>query len=151
METFTTEITVERPVTTVYNQWTQFEDFPQFMEGVEKIEQIDDAKTHWVTEIGLVEREFDAEITEQVPDERISWRAMGDTKHAGSVRFEPVGADKTTVKLSMSYAPDGFVEKVGDVLNVQKKRAEGDLKNFKEFIESADYETGAWRGEINKN
>lgn len=150
METFSTEITVEKPLSTVYNQWTQFEDFPHFMDGVEKIEQTDDTHTHWVTEIGLVEREFDAEITEQIPDERISWRALGDTKHAGSVRFEPAGATATLVKLSLSYAPDGFVEKVGDALNVQRKRAEGDLKNFKEFIESSDYESGAWRGEVDK-
>jgi uncharacterized membrane protein len=150
MDTFTTDITVERPISMVYNQWTQFEDFPHFMQGVEKVMQTDDKHLHWVTDIGMVEREFDAEITEQVPDQIISWRAMGETKHAGTVRFEELGPNQTRIKLSMSYAPEGFIEKVGDLLNVQERRAEGDLKRFKEFIESRDYETGAWRGEIHK-
>jgi uncharacterized membrane protein len=150
MDTFTKEITVERPLEMVYNQWTQFEDFPHFMEGVEKVVQTDAAHLHWVTDIGMVEREFDAEITEQTPDQHIAWRAMGDTKHAGSVRFEEVSPSQTRIKLSMSYAPDGFLEKVADAFNVQERRVEGDLKRFKEFIESRDYETGAWRGEIHR-
>jgi uncharacterized membrane protein len=150
METFTKETTVDRPLSMVYNQWTQFEDFPHFMEGVEKVVQKDDTHLRWVTEIGLAEREFDAEITEQLADERISWRALGETKHAGEVRFEPVGDNQTRVKLSMSYAPEGFLEKVGNALNLQEKRAEGDLERFKEFIESRDYETGAWRGDVKK-
>jgi uncharacterized membrane protein len=150
METFTKEITVDRPISMVYNQWTQFEEFPHFMEGVEKVVQTDDKHLHWVTDIGLVEREFDAEITDQTPDEIISWRATGETKHAGTVRFEKLGDNRTRVRLSMSYAPQSFLEKVGDALNIQEKRAEGDLERFKEFIESRDYETGAWRGEINR-
>jgi uncharacterized membrane protein len=150
METYTKDITVERPLSMVYNQWTQFEDFPHFMEGVEKVVQKDDTHLKWVTEIGLSEREFDAEITEQLTDERISWRALGEVKHAGEVRFEPVGDNQTRVKLSMSFAPEGFVEKAGDKLGLVGKRIEGDLERFKEFIESRDYETGAWRGEVKK-
>ena len=75
MSTIEQSIDVDVPVRTAYNQWTQFESFPQFMEGVEQITQIDDTHTHWVTAIGGVSREFDAEITEQHPDERVAWRA----------------------------------------------------------------------------
>jgi uncharacterized membrane protein len=150
METYTKDIVVDRPLSMVYNQWTQFEDFPHFMSGVEKVVQKDDTHLRWTTDIGMVEREFDAEITEQLTDERISWRAIGETKHAGEVRFEPVGDAQTRVKLSMSYAPEGFVEKAGDALGMIERRIEGDLGRFKEFIESRDYETGAWRGEVRK-
>jgi uncharacterized membrane protein len=150
METYTKDIVVDRPLSMVYNQWTQFEDFPHFMQGVEKVVQKDDTHLKWVTDIGMVEREFDAEITEQLTDERISWRARGETKHAGEVRFEPVGESQTRVKLSMSYAPESFIEKAGDALGLVSKRIEGDLGRFKEFIESRDYETGAWRGEVRK-
>jgi uncharacterized membrane protein len=58
---------VHVPVRTAYDQWTQFESFPQFMNGVEEIRQLDERHTHWVTKIGGVRREFDAEITEQHP------------------------------------------------------------------------------------
>ena len=148
MQTITKEIVVGRPVSMVYNQWTQFEDFPHFMEGVEKVVQRDDTHLHWQTEIGMVNREFDAEITDQVPDQHIAWRAIGETKHAGEVRFLPEGTDRTRVKLAMSYAPEGFVEKVGDMIGSQERRIEGDLERFKSFIESQDFETGAWRGEV---
>ena len=143
-------IEVQRPMTMVYNQWTQFETFPEFMEGVEKVIQTDDKHLHWVTEIGLAEREFDAEITEQTPDTVIAWRALGETKHTGRVSFDKLTDDSTRVNLEMAYAPEGFVEKTGDKLGLVSKRVEGDLKRFKEMIESRSVESGAWRGEIDR-
>ena len=65
-----TEVNV--PVSSAYNQWTQFESFPQFMEGVESVTQADDAHLHWRGKVGGEAREWDAEITEQQPD-RIGW------------------------------------------------------------------------------
>ncbi len=151
MKTIQKSVDVRQPVRTVYNQWTQFEEFPQFMEGVNKVVQINDKRLHWETEIGLADREFDAEITEQTPDEVIAWRAIGETKHTGRVRFEPLTPDATRVNVEMAYAPEGFVEKTGDVLGVIDRRVEGDLKRFKELIESRGTETGAWRGEIHES
>ena len=148
MKTIQKSIEVQRPCSMVYNQWTQFEQFPQFMEGVEKVIQSDDKHLHWVTEIGLADREFDAEITEQKPDEVIAWRALGETMHTGRVMFDKIAEDKTRVNLEMAYAPEGFVEKAGDKLGMVEKRIEGDLERFKEMIESRSTETGAWRGEI---
>ena len=72
-EHVTESVDVERPVRTAYNQWTQFEEFPQFMEGVEGSSQLDDTHMHWKTRDRRVKREFDAEITEQIPDERVAW------------------------------------------------------------------------------
>ena len=142
---FSETITVDRPVRTVYNQWTQFEEFPEFMEGVESVEQMDDTHLHWVTEIGLVEREFDAEIEEQIPDEIIMWRATGELNHAGKVTFKPKGADQTEVTVSMAYEPESFAEKVADWAHLAEMRVKGDLKRFKEFIEAKPSETGAHR------
>ena len=70
----TETIDVDRDVRTVYNQWTQFEEFPRFMEGDDRVQQIDDRHLHWEVDIVGVDREFDAEITEQTPDQRIAWR-----------------------------------------------------------------------------
>ena len=73
-------IDVDVPVRTAYNQWTQFESFPQFMDGVESITQLDDTHNHWVTKVGGVTREFDTEITEQHPDERVAWKQSAATR-----------------------------------------------------------------------
>jgi uncharacterized membrane protein len=139
---------VDRDVTTVYNQWTQFEEFPRFMQGVEQVEQTDDRHLHWRADIGMAEREWDAEITEQQPDRLIAWRSIGDVRNDGRVMFEPVGLDETRVTVVIEYDAEGLVEKAGDALGVVDRRVEGDLGRFKEFIENRDLETGGYRGEI---
>jgi uncharacterized membrane protein len=150
MSTVEKSIDVDVPVSTAYNQWTQFESFPQFMDGVERIDQVSDTMTHWVTNIGGVTREFDAEITEQHPDERVAWTSVDGPKNAGVVTFHRLAPDKTRVMLQMDYEPEGLVENVGDKLGIVTRRAEGDLKNFKKFIESRGTETGAWRGDVER-
>lgn len=139
-------IVVDRPVTTVYNQWTQFEEFPQFMEGVEQVTQLDDKRLHWVAEIAGARREWDAEIVDQVPDRRIAWRSLDGTPNGGVVTFTPEG-NGTRVNLDLDVEPQGVVEKIGDKLGFVSKQAEGDLKRFKQFIESRGAETGGWRGQ----
>ncbi len=148
MSTIEKSVTVDVPVRTAYDQWTQFETFPEFMEGVESVQQVDDTHLHWKAEIAGVTREWDAEIVDQTPDERITWRATQGAHNDGTVSFAPAG-DSTRITLRLEYEPEGAVEKVGDVLNIVDRRAEGDLERFKEFIESRGHETGAWRGDVN--
>jgi uncharacterized membrane protein len=148
MTTVEESIEVEVPVSTAYNQWTQFEDFPEFMEGVEKVEQLSDDKLHWVTKIAGVEREFDAKITEQHPDERVAWSTIDGPKQAGVVTFHKLDPARTKVMLQMDFEPEGVVEQVGDKLGIVKSRVHGDLERFKTFIEKRGTETGAWRGDI---
>ena len=136
------------PVHAVYNQWTQFEEFPQFMDGVKEVRQLDDTHLHWRAEIWGKEKEWDAEITEQEPDQRISWKSVSGAENAGTVRFEPLGADRTLVRLVMAYDPDDVVEKVGDALGLFTSRVEHSVEQFKRYIESRGQETGAWRGEV---
>jgi uncharacterized membrane protein len=148
MEQVEKTVEVDRPVSTVYNQWTQFEDFPFFMEGVKEVRQLDDTHLHWRAEIWGKEKEWDAEITEQEPDKRISWKSVSGAPNAGTVRFEPVGPERTRVRLTMAYEPEGVVENVGDSLGVFTARVERDVEKFKEFIERRSGETGAWRGAV---
>jgi uncharacterized membrane protein len=148
MSNVTESVDVGTPIRTVYNQWTQFEDFPRFMEGVTEIRQTSKTTTHWKTKIAGVEREFDAEITEQLPDERVAWKSTNGSDQAGVVTFHRLDDATTRVTVQMDFAPDGVVENVGDKLGVLDRRVKGDLKRFKEFIESEGYETGAWRGEV---
>jgi uncharacterized membrane protein len=131
MSTVEKSIDVDVPVSTAYNQWTQFESFPNFMEGVDRIDQLSPTQTHWVTSIGGVNREFDAEITEQHPDERIAWTTTGGPKQAGVVTFHRLAEDKSRVMLQMDFEPDGVVETAGDKLGFVGRRVEGDLERFK--------------------
>jgi uncharacterized membrane protein len=148
MSTIEKAVHVDVPVHQAYNQWTQFEAFPQFMEGVDSVKQVDDKHLHWKAEIAGVTREWDAEIVDQTPDERVTWRSTAGTKNDGTVSFATDGAG-TRVTLRLEYEPEGIVEKSGDLLDIVERRAEGDLERFKDFIESRDTETGAWRGNVN--
>ncbi|WNG92872.1 SRPBCC family protein [Mycobacterium sp. ITM-2016-00318] len=150
MSTTTESVDVNRPIGMVYNQWTQFESFPQFMEGVERIDQKDDTHLHWVVKVGPVTREFDATVTEQHPEERVAWKSDSGPDHAGVVTFHRLDDDTTRVTAQMDVDPEGFVENVGDKLGILKSRVSGDLKRFKEFIESRPAETGGWRGDVSR-
>ena len=151
MSTIEESIEIERPVRTVYNQWTQFEEFPSFMEGVESVAQVDDTHLHWVAEIGGVRREWDAEVTEQHPDERVAWRSTSGTSNAGVVTFHKLDSARTKVMLQLDVEPEGAVEKVGDALGIIRRRASGDLERFKELIESRVDASGAWRGDVSND
>lgn len=151
MSTITESVDVDVDVTTAYNQWTQFESFPQFMEGVESVKQLDDTHLHWVANVGPVTREFDATVTEQHPDERVAWKSDEGPEHAGVVTFHKLDDNTTKVTVQMTIDPEGFLENVGDKSGVLDRRVKGDLKNFKEFIEShKGHETGAWRGDVER-
>ncbi|UUL77111.1 SRPBCC family protein [Pseudarthrobacter sp. Fe7] len=142
-------ILVNVPVSTAYNQWTQFEEFPHFMGGVKSVTQLSDDRLEWVAEVGGVRRQWEARILEQVPDRRVAWAATEGATNAGAVDFEDVGGGQTSIQLSLEYEPEGLIEKVGDKLNVVDRQAESDLQKFKEFIEDEGYASGAWRGSVN--
>jgi uncharacterized membrane protein len=140
-------IEVNVPVSTAYNQWTQFEDFPLFMEGVDHVQQLDDTRLHWAATVAGKKNEWDAKILEQHADKQISWISEDGKKTRGTVSFEPVGEKKTLVRLSMSYQADPL-EAVGSVAGLDSRRIKADLGRFKELIESRGAESGAWRGEV---
>lgn len=148
MSTVEKSIEVDVPLRTAYDQWTQFERFPQFMGGVEQVQQLDDKRLHWKADIAGVDREWDAEIVEQEPDERVSWRSTSGAKNDGTVSFSSVATGKTQVTLCLDFEPEGFAEKAADVLHVIDLQVSKDLDSFKEFIENREVETGGWRGEV---
>jgi uncharacterized membrane protein len=141
-------IEVNVPVSTAYNQWTQFEDFPLFMEGVEHVEQLDDTRLHWVAKVGGKTVEWNAKILEQHPDKQISWISEDGRKTRGTVTFEPIGESRTRISLSMSYQAEGLTEALGSAVGLNERRVRGDLQRFKELIESHGAESGAWRDEV---
>ena len=152
MSTVEQSIEVNVPVRTAYNQWTQFEDFPQFMEGVNKVLQKDDVTLEWEAEIAGQNRQWEAKIDEQTPDQRIAWHSTGgDIAQAGVVTFHRLDDSKTKVMLQMEFEPNDWKEKAADALGIVEARIKGDLGRFKKFIEERGQETGAWRGEVEQN
>ena len=141
-------VDVQVPVRVAYDQWTQFEEFPLFMEGVDDVRQLDDTRLHWVATIGGHTAEWDAKILEQHPDKQISWISEDGKKTRGTVSFEPIGESKTLIRLSMSYQAKGPIEQLGSAAGLDAQRVRGDLKRFKDLIESRGTESGEWRGEI---
>ncbi|HEX2626170.1 MAG TPA: SRPBCC family protein [Candidatus Limnocylindrales bacterium] len=141
-------IDVDVPVRTAYDQWTQFEEFPRFMERVESVKQIDDTHLHWVATVAGKRKEWDAEITEQTPDQRIAWTSTTGARNAGVVTFHHIDDDTTRVMLQLDVEPEGAIEAVGTAVGIFEHEVAGDLERFKKFIESRGSETGAWRGEV---
>ncbi|MEO8290733.1 MAG: SRPBCC family protein [Gaiellaceae bacterium] len=148
MASVTESIEINVPVSTAYNQWTQFEEFPTFMEGVESVTQTDETHLHWVAEIAGKRHEWDAEITEQRPDQVVAWRSLDGHYTSGRVSFEPVDESTTKITVEMEHETEGMVEALGSALGADSRQVKGDLKRFKELVESRGAETGAWRGEV---
>lgn len=149
MTTIEQSVDVAVPVRSAYDQWTQFSDFPRFMDGVERVDQVDATSTHWVTRVAGVEREFDADITEQIPDERIAWRSRSGPDQGGVVTFHRLDDTHTRIMLQLEHDPEGIAETVGDKLGFITRKVRGDLDRFRTFIETRDGRpTGTWRGEV---
>ena len=149
MATIEQSIDVEVPVETAYNQWTQFEEFPRFMEGVEEVRQLDDKQLHWVAELGGSRHEWDAVITEQLPDERVAWHNTDGKDNAGVVTFHKLDDARSRVMVQIDFVPEGIKEKVGSTLNAPDRQVKGDLERFKELVEAkGGPNEGGWRGEV---
>jgi uncharacterized membrane protein len=148
INTLDESVEVGVPVSTAYNQWTQFEDFPLFMEGVDHVQQLDDTRLHWVATIAGQTAEWDAKIVEQHPDSQISWISKDGRKTRGTVSFEPLDGSRTLIRLSMSYKAESPTEAAGSAAGLDSRRVRADLQRFKELIESRGQESGAWRGEV---
>jgi uncharacterized membrane protein len=146
----TESVDVAVPIRTAYNQWTQFEDFPRFMSGVKEVRQLDDTTTHWIVEIGGVRREFDARITEQLPDERVAWTSTSGPQQGGVVTFHRLDPEHTRVTAQLELQPEGVAEQVADKTGLVSHRVKGDLERFRDFIEARGQETGAWRGQVDR-
>lgn len=144
-------VEVDVPVATAYNQWTQFEEFPSFMHGVEEVKQLDDTHLHWVASIGGHTEEWDAEITEQTPDQRIAWKATNGKENAGVVTFHRLDENRTKIMLQLDWESEGMVEALGAMLGQDDRQVKGDLERFKELIEKRGAESGAWRGEVEQS
>ena len=151
MASITESIELDVPLRTAYNQWTQFEEFPKFMEGIERVEQLDDTHLRWHGQIAGKDEQWESEITEQEPDQRIAWKTTSGNGPEGVITFHRLEDQRCKVTVQMDYEPDGVVENVGSALGFDSRRVKGDLERFAELLEERGTETGAWRGEVHQD
>lgn len=147
--TIVEDIDVGVPVREAYDQWTQFQEFSTFAKGVVSVEKSDDTSSNWKVKVAKSTRSWRANVTEQVPDERISWTtegAKGTVK--GVVTFHRLTDNLTRVLLVLEYFPKGLFEKTGNIWRAQGRRARLDLKLYRKFIMLRGEATDGWRGEI---
>lgn len=109
---------------------------------------MDDTHLHWKAKIAGKDKQWNAVITEQKPDQRIAWKSTDGARNAGVVTFHRLSDSKSKIMVQLDYEPEGAVENVGDVVGTVSLRVTGDLDRFKNFIESRGRETGAWRGHV---
>jgi uncharacterized membrane protein len=148
MPTAEQSIDVNVNVTTAYDQWSRFESFPQWMEGVASVDRIDDTHLHWVAkvknEVATAEnetREWDAQITAQIRDTRISWESVGgkpdEKPNAGAATFEPLGDSACRVTFRIDWEPEAaLAANEGYVLAAVNQVVADDLARFKDLIEA---------------
>lgn len=146
-----TEIDVDVAVRTAYDQWTQFQDFPLFMDHVSEVEQLDDTHVRFKASILGLKREWEAEITEQTPDQRIAWTAVDGTNTSGVVTFHPLSDTQTRIVLQLEMDPEGLLETVADKGGFVSDRAKKDLESFKDFIETRGAATGSFRDTVKRD
>ena len=148
MTTFNETIDVDVPVHVAYDQWTQFESFPRFMEGVDRVVQLVVTTLDWTATLAGRAKRWRAQIVEQRPDEIVAWRSTDGARNDGSVRFEPLGANRTRIALQIDVDPDGMIETAGAALGVVERQVAGDLVRFRDYVEAHGMATGAWRGRV---
>lgn len=142
------DIDIGVPLSTVYNQFTQFEEWPEFMHRVQSVSQEDESHLNFKVKMWTRTREYTAEITEQRPDERIEWKVTEGISHAGVVTFHELGPRLTRVEVNLDLQPGGMIEKAARGMRFVKRAVRADLARFKAYILMQDEEGGEWRGEI---
>lgn len=141
-------IEINRPANELYRFWRSFDNLPRVMSHVESVEVLNDRMSHWKVKTlpGAPTVEWDAEIINDVENERIGWRSLADADvdNAGSVEFEPTGdGRRTRVTVTLQYAPPAgrLGAAVAQLLGEDPdSKIAQDLQRFKESMEAGVYQ-----------
>jgi uncharacterized membrane protein len=139
-------IEVRVPLPVAYARWMQFESFPRFMEGVRTVRALDDRHLLWQVEMAGFQRDWVAEVVEEVADERIAWVSVDGGYHEGDVSFYPINGNGTRIEVRIDWEPEGFLETAAGMLGLVSSRIKGNLHQFKEFIELKGADLNVWAG-----
>jgi uncharacterized membrane protein len=141
-------VDVAVPLKAAYNLWTEFEEWPSFMHRVDSAQQLDESTVSFSTKVWGITKQFEAEIVEQRPDERIEWKVSEGLAHSGVVTFHKLAPRLTRIEVTLDMKPEGMVEKMGRGMRFAKRAVRGDLHRFKAYAEMDEDAEGGWRGTI---
>ncbi|MFH8408803.1 SRPBCC family protein [Streptomyces sp. NPDC018019] len=130
-------VDIEAPVAVSWALWSDVTRWPEFLSHVRLVERLDDTHFSWQLSLPGADKKFVAELTEVKPQERIAWKTTGGVHHAGVVTFHRLGDTSSRVTLQIEYAPQGFVEHLGALTNLDSTLANYDLGEFRKLAETA--------------
>ncbi|NJA57092.1 SRPBCC family protein [Streptomyces sp. NEAU-H3] len=138
-------VDIKAPVAVSWGLWENVERWPAFLSHVKHVQRTDEVTFVWQLALPDVDKEFVAELTEVVPGERIAWRTTQGVHHAGVVTFHRLSATESRVTLQIEYEPEGFVEHLGALTNLDATLANYDLGEFQKL---AELEAGRVRDDV---
>lgn len=136
MSSIVETLDIEQPVATTYALWADVERWPEFLHHVERVEKTGEHTFRWWLKVAGAEKCFEAELTEVEPEKRIAWNTLEGVHHAGVVTFHRLSDTSSRVALQIEYEPEGFMEKLGAITNMDKVLANYDLGQFKTLAEA---------------
>lgn len=142
METVHATVVVNAPADAAYAQWSRLEDFPRFIQGLESVQRRDERRMHWRAEAWGEPVEWDAEITEEIPDRLFAWRSTQGVQNSGFVQFEPLNDSHTRISVQIAYDPSGALKRIDHALGLAERRLHTELEHFKIFLESHGEDAG---------
>jgi uncharacterized membrane protein len=141
-------VDVPVPVSVAYNEFTQFEEWPSFMHRVTSVSQEDETNISFKSKIWGVSKEFQAEIEDQRPDERIQWHVTQGLSHKGVATFHELAPRLTRIEVNVDVEPGSLIEKFARGARHVKRAIRADLHRFKAHVMMNEEESGAWRGTV---
>ncbi|MEU0160518.1 SRPBCC family protein [Streptomyces sp. NPDC006261] len=128
-------VDIEAPVAVTWALWSDVTQWPRFLSHVQRVDPLDERRFAWQLSLPGAEKGFVAELTEVVTEDRIAWRTTEGVHHAGVVTFHRLDDRSSRVALQIEYDPQGFVERLGALTNLDSVLANYDLGEFQKLAE----------------
>ncbi|MFJ4823373.1 SRPBCC family protein [Streptomyces bacillaris] len=128
-------VDIKAPVAVTWALWSDVARWPKFLSHVQRVDPLDERRFAWQLSLPGAEKSFVAELTEVVPENRIAWKTTEGVHHAGVVTFHRLDDFSSRVALQIEYDPQGFVERLGALTNLDATLANYDLGEFQKLAE----------------
>ncbi|MER5889442.1 SRPBCC family protein [Streptomyces sp. NPDC001941] len=129
-------VDLEAPVSVAWALWADVARWPSFLSHVQRVDPLDGQRFAWQLRLPGADKNFVAEITEAIPEDRIAWRTVEGVEHAGVVTFHRLSDTTSRVTLQIEYDPHGFIERLGALTNLDSTLANYDLGEFQKLAET---------------
>ncbi|MEU9201216.1 SRPBCC family protein [Streptomyces sp. NPDC048332] len=128
-------VDMKAPVAISWALWSDVTQWPTFLSHVQRVDPLDERRFAWQLALPGVDKSFVAELTEVVAEDRIAWKTTEGVHHAGVVTFHRLDDESSRLTLQIEYDPQGFVEHLGALTNLDSVLANYDLGEFQKLAE----------------